>query len=231
MTEKNDKTDRGLRGRAPGQRKNDRVRKKARPAGRARRARRTRRVAAIVTILTLVVALAGMGLWLLLGRQPGIVTQRYPMEYEALIRARASENGLDPALPAAVILAESDYLPEAVSPANAQGLMQLLPDTADWIAGKFGESYVEGCLFEPETNIKYGCWYLGFLVKRFDGDLTCAVAAYHAGQGRVDEWLSNPEYSDDGKRLSTIPSDVTRTYVTRVLRYYEKYRELYSQAD
>ena len=196
-----------------------------------RRARWRRRIAAVVTIATLAVALLGMGLWLALGHRPGVVGQRYPMEYEALIRARAAENGLDPALPAAVILAESDYRPEAVSEANAQGLMQLLPDTARWICGKFDEEYAEGCLFEPEVNVKYGCWYLGYLMNRFGGNVTNAVAAYHAGQGRVDEWLANPEYSPDGEALSTIPSDATRTYVSRVLRYYEKYQALYSQAD
>ena len=225
MTEKRQKTDRGLQEVTPRRRKTDRSRHKA------RRARRRRRIAAMVTILTLVVALLGLGLWLALGNQPGVIGQRYPMEYEALIRARAAENGLDPALPAAVILAESDYRSEAVSVANAQGLMQLLPDTARWIAGKFDEDYAEGCLFVPEVNVKYGCWYLGFLMRRFNGDMTNAVAAYHAGQGRVDEWLANPEYSPDGVALSTIPSDATRTYVTRVLMYYEKYQALYAQAD
>lgn len=198
---------------------------------RRRRARRRRRIATVAVIGALSLALIGFGVWLLLERRPEVTMRVYPMEYEALIRARAGENGLDPALPAAVILAESDYRPEAVSEANAQGLMQLLPATAEWIAGKFDEVYSEGCLFEPEINVKYGCWYLGFLVNRFGGDVKKAIAAYHAGQGRVDEWLANPDYSPDGVTLQTIPSDATRTYVERVLRYYEKYQELYAAAD
>lgn len=195
-----------------------------------RRARRRRRVATAAVIGALSLALIGLGVWLLFGRHPEVTMRVYPMEYEGMIRARADENGLDPALVAAVILAESDYRPEVVSEANAQGLMQLLPSTAEWIAGKFDEVYEEGCLFAPETNVKYGSWYLGFLMRRFGGDATKAVAAYHAGQGRVDEWLANPEYSPDGIALETIPSDATRTYVERVLRYYEKYRELYASA-
>lgn len=195
---------------------------------RARRAKRVQRIATVVTVVVLALGLVGLGVWLLLSQRPQIVEEVYPVEYEALIRARAEENDIDPALAAAVILAESSYQPEAVSEANAQGLMQLLPTTAEWIAGKFDEVYVEGCLFEPETNIKYGCWYLGFLVGRFDGDLTCAVAAYHAGQGTVDGWLANPEYSPDGATLAVIPSQATDTYVKRVLRYYEKYQELYA---
>jgi len=211
----------------------DKDRRDARPRTsarrrRVRRARRIRRLVTAATVVVLALALAGMGLWLVFARRPEITVEVYPMEYEALIRARAEENGLDPALPAAVILAESSYRPEAVSEANAQGLMQLLPDTAGWVAGKFDEEYVEGCLFDPETNVKYGCWYLGYLTRRFDGDLTCAIAAYHAGQGTVDGWLANPEYSPDGATLSRIPSAATDTYVKRVLKYYEKYRQLYA---
>ena len=105
--------------------------------------------------------------------------------------------------------------------------MQLMPATAEWIAGKFGEAYADGALFDPETNVKYGCWYLGYLLRRFDGNLTCATAAYHAGQGQVDAWLANPDCSDDGEILARIPSEATDTYVKRVLKYYEKYAELY----
>ena len=198
-------------------------------AGRRRsRARRNRRITAVVTAIVLVMALAGMGLWLVFTQRPETTVQLYPMAYEAELRANAAANGLDPALPAAVILAESSYMPEAVSEANAQGLMQLLPSTAEWVAGKFDETYREGSLFEPDTNIKYGCWYLGYLIHRFDGNLTCAIAAYHAGQGTVDGWLANPEYSPNGVTLQTIPSSATDTYVKRVLKYYEKYKELYA---
>ena len=193
-----------------------------------RRARRMRRLVAVAVIGTLALALIGLGLRLLFAQRPETTVQVYPMKYEAEIRANAAENKLDPALPAAVILAESSYQPDAVSSVNAQGLMQLLPSTAEWVAGKFDETYQEGSLFDPNTNIQYGCWYLGYLVRRFDGNLTCAIAAYHAGQGTVDGWLKNPEYSPDGAILIKIPSDATDTYVKRVLKYYEKYKELYA---
>lgn len=196
--------------------------------GGRRGARRRRRIATAVVIGALVLALAGMGLWLLFMQRPETTVQLYPMEYESLIRSNAAENDLDPALPAAVILAESSYVPDAVSPANAQGLMQLLPSTAEWVAEKCDEAYQEGSLFDPNTNIQYGCWYLGYLIRRFNGNLTCAIAAYHAGQGTVDGWLANPEYSPDGTVLQKIPSDATDTYVKRVLKYYEKYKELYA---
>ena len=193
----------------------------------ARRARQARRALLVGTLIALALGLVGLGISLLPGPRVEPQIEVYPLEYEAQIRVRARENGLDPAWPAAIILAESSYQPEALSSANAQGLMQLLPSTAEWIAGKFDETYVEGCLFDPDTNIRYGCWYLGYLARRFGGNLACATAAYHAGQGTVDGWLKNPEYSADGVALSVIPSEKTDTYVKRVLKYYEKYCELY----
>ena len=198
---------------------------------RRRRARRTRAVLKLIQVLTiavLVLGIGGLGVWMLLERRPDITITNYPVEYEALIRQYAAENEIPPAYVAAVILAESSYRPEAVSLVNAQGLMQILPSTAEWIAGKFDESYTEGCLFDPETNIKYGCWYLGFLMRRYDGSMRCSSAAYHAGQGTVDKWLADPAYSSDGKTLDKIASDATGTYVERVLKYYEKYEEIYA---
>ncbi|MDO4867612.1 MAG: lytic transglycosylase domain-containing protein [Clostridia bacterium] len=203
--------------------------KRSKKRARARRARMIRRITLATLVVVLVLGLAGLGVWLLFGGRPQVTVQHYPVEYEAQIRACAADSGIDPAWAAAVILAESSYQPEAVSEANAQGLMQLLPTTAQWIAEKFDEPYDEGCLFVPETNIRYGCWYLGFLSRRFGGDMTCATAAYHAGQGRVDEWLADPENSPDGRQLTRIPSQATATYVDRVLRYYEKYEQLYAQ--
>ena len=195
---------------------------------RARSARRIRRVATVAILAVLALGLIGMGLWLLFEKKPEVTVQVYPVEYEAQIRARAAENGLDPALVAAVILAESSYQPDAVSEANAQGLMQLLPSTAEWIAPKFDEQYAEGALFDPELNIKYGCWYLGYLMRRYDGDMTCASSAYHQGPGTVDKWLADEAWSADGRTLTDIPSEATETYVKRVLDYYERYAEIYA---
>lgn len=197
---------------------------------RRQRARRRQRIAAIAAIVTLAVGLAGLGAWRLLDRLSGATIRHYPMAYEALIRDCSAQADIPPALAAAVILAESGYRPDAVSSANAQGLMQLLPSTAEWIAEKFGEAYAEGCLFDPPVNVRYGCWYLGFLLRRYGGDMTCAAAAYHAGQGTVDRWLQDPACSADGAALDAIPYDTTRIYVRKVLQYYEKYEQLYAQS-
>ena len=193
-----------------------------------RRKRRQRRLRLIAGIAALVVALAGLAIWAAFERTPEVVIRQYPMEYESSIRLLARLNDIPPAYVASVILAESSYDPEAVSSVNAQGLMQLLPSTAEWIAGRLGEEYVEGSLFDPDTNLRYGCWYLGFLMQRYHGDMRLSSSAYHAGQGNVDKWLQNPEYSPDGVSLAVIPYDSTNTYVQRVLKYYEKYAELYA---
>ena len=196
-----------------------------------KRRRRGRRLSLIITAAALALALLGLGLWIALDRAPGTVMRTYPMEYESLIRIYSEIYEIPPAYTAAVILAESAYDPEAVSSANAQGLMQLLPPTAEWIAERLGDVYREGSLFDPETNIHYGCWYLGFLMKRYNGDMRCASSAYHQGQGTVDKWLSDPRYSPDGATLAVIPSNTTDTYVQRVLKYYEKYAEKYAAAE
>lgn len=183
----------------------------------------------ILIVLLLMLGMVGAGVLLLPEKEIENTVQRYPMEYTDLICRYAEENDLEPAHVAAVILAESSYRADAVSSVNAQGLMQLLPSTAEWIAGKFDETYTEGCLFDPETNIRYGCWYLGFLMDRYDGDKACTSAAYHSGQGTVDKWLQDPQYSSDGKTLSTIPGSNADTYVSRILEYYDKYEEIYSE--
>ena len=196
---------------------------------RARRARSLRRALNIAAIAILALGVLGLTLVIAFDREPRSFIQAYPMEYTDLIRRYAGDNGLEPAYVASVILAESSYDPQAVSSVNAQGLMQILPDTGEWIAGKFDETYVEGCLFDPDTNLRYGCWYLGFLMDRYGGDMTCASSAYHQGQGTVDKWLRDPTISEDGLTLTSIPSDATKTYVQRILKYYEKYEKRYAE--
>ena len=183
-----------------------------------------------MTAVVLALALAGMGLWLIFMQRPETTVQLYPMAYEDRIRANAASNGLDPALPAAVILAESSYMPEAVSEANAQGLMQLLPSTAEWVAGKFDEVYREGSLFEPDTNIKYGCWYLGYLIRRFNGNLTCAIAAYHAGQGKAREWLAENPTADGTPSLDPQSIEYSENSID-IISFWNKHLPIFLSVD
>lgn len=157
--------------------------------------------------------------------------RRYPVEYVNEIQLRAAENAVPAPYIASIIMTESSYNPQAVSSVGARGLMQIMPDTGEWIAGKFDDTFDADMLFMPEYSIKYGAWYLGFLMDRYSGDMRCATAAYHAGQGTVDKWLKDPECSQDGLTLSYIPSDATRTYVDRVMKYYEYYAKAYEEIE
>ena len=194
---------------------------------RAARRRRQRRRTMLAVLASALVVLIALGAWALIHRDGAPLFDRYPMRYEAEIRQAAAEFSLDPAYVASVALAESSFDAEAVSSVGAIGLMQIMPSTGEWIAGKLDEAFDAQRLYEPSVNLRYGCWYLRFLLDRYDGDMRTASTAYHQGQGRVDEWLQDPEYSEDGKTLSVISSSVTDTYVNRIMENYAHYQELY----
>ena len=210
-------------------------RQRARQAGeraplrrvRAARRRRHRRRTLLTIFASALIVLIALGAWALFGRDR-MDLSRYPMTYAPEIRAAAAEFSLDPAYVASVVLAESSFDAEAVSSAGAIGLMQIMPATGEWIAGKLeDEPFDVQRLYQPEVNLRYGCWYLRFLLDRYDGDMYTASTAYHQGQGRVDQWLEDPQYSQDGRTLTAISSAVTDTYVNRIMESYAHYQELY----
>lgn len=137
---------------------------------------------------------------------------------EPFILEYSEKYQLDKDLVYAVIECESGFEADAVSKAGACGLMQLMPKTFLWITDtEEGELDI----FDPETNIAAGCKYLKYLYGRFD-NLETILAAYNAGEGKVSEWLRNPEYSDDGKNLKIIPYPETSMYVQKVIRIYSE---------
>lgn len=141
----------------------------------------------------------------------------FPIEHYDIIEKYADEYGLDPALVCAVINVESNFDPDAQSSKGAKGLMQLMDDTAGWIAPQVPvENFNVFRIKEPELNIQLGCWYLSYLERQFDGDLTLIVAAYNAGSGNISKWLEDESYSKDGKTLSSIPYKETRNYVYKI---------------
>lgn len=179
----------------------------------------------IILVVVLVAVAVIVGLW-----ATGMMGGSYPLEYMEEIAKYATENGLDPYFVAAVIYTESGFDPEAVSRVGAMGLMQVMPETGEWIAPKLGvDNFTADDLFDPETNIQFGCWYLGFLNERFDGKEQLILAGYNAGQGRVDEWLADSSVSD-GEVLTDIPFKETDDYVKKVDKAAEKYREEYPGA-
>jgi len=153
--------------------------------------------------------------------------QVYPLQYREFIGDCAEEHGIDPYLVAAVIRAESRFRPEATSPQGARGLMQLMPDTARWVAGQTGLPYDDAYLYDPAYNIRLGCWYLALLIREFGGDPVRALAAYNGGMTNVHNWLRDRQWTGERHTLPQIPFAETRHYVANVLRDQRWYRLIY----
>ena len=154
----------------------------------------------------------------------------YPVEYAEYVSYYAQEYGVPEALVYAVIRTESNFDPNAKSHADAYGLMQLIPDTVDWLSRLIGEDSPVENILDPETNIKYGTYYLRHLYDRF-GNWETAIAAYNAGHGRVAGWLDDSRYSQDGVRLTEIPISETANYVNKVKSNFENYNKLYYNGE
>ena len=150
-----------------------------------------------------------------------------PLRHEDIIRQQAADKGLDPSLIAGVIYVESRFR-DQTSHAGAKGLMQILPSTADYIARKSGgTAFEQGDLATPQINIAYGSWYLRYLLQKYHGNELLSLAAYNAGEGKVDEWVSGALASGDRFRVEAIPFTETRNYVDRVLTARDDYRREY----
>ncbi len=191
-----------------------------------------------VLIGVLIVALLGVGLGLARWAQPLFTSAEgpsswyaktvYPLEHAGVIRAAARRNGLDPALVAAVIYAESRFDEGARSEAGAVGLMQVLPETAAQIARETGGvAFVAADLEDPEVNVRYGCYYLRRALEAFDGDVLAAVASYNAGMGAVAGWEADAAAKGHELRAADIPFAETKAYVKQVLELRRVYRETY----
>jgi soluble lytic murein transglycosylase len=158
------------------------------------------------------------------------ILKQYPLEYRDLILHYAGEYNLSPAFVAAIIRNESSFQPRAESNVGARGLMQLMPDTAEWIAHKLKlDGYSFDRMWDPESNVRFGCWYLNYLSSLFQGDPVCVISAYHAGQGQVTAWLSDSSLTADGVRLNLdrLADGPTKSYARKVIKAYGIYQALY----
>jgi soluble lytic murein transglycosylase len=146
-----------------------------------------------------------------------------PLHHEDVIRQQALDKGVDAALIAAVIYAESRFR-DQTSHAGARGLMQITPATAREIERHSGgTTFRLADLSDPEINIRYGTFYLHELLERYDGNEVAALAAYNAGPGNADRW------GGAGLSLERIPLAETRGYVAEVLEKQRAYRDEYAK--
>jgi soluble lytic murein transglycosylase len=150
-----------------------------------------------------------------------------PLNHAEVIREQAAEKHINPALIAAVIYAESKFDPRP-STAGAEGLMQILPDTAQFIAHLSGGTrFVASDLATPSINVAYGSYYLRYLLDHYDGDEMLALAAYNAGLANVDSWVAHAGAAGRRLTMDAIPFTETRAYVHRVLDAQRAYRLTY----
>ena len=196
----------------------------ARLSGRPARARvRRRRLVAGLAVLGLaaVVGAAAVGLGPLGDAYREIVL---PLRHDDIIRQQATEKDLDPALIAAVIYEESRFR-DQTSNAGARGLMQITPDTADFIARRSGGTrFVHQDLATPQINVAYGSWFLRYLIDHYGGNETLAVAAYNAGVSNVDRWVEEAGGAEAFETARHVPFPETREYVDNVAESRESYR-------
>lgn len=154
----------------------------------------------------------------------------YPIKYSEIVEPVAEKYGIDKYLIYAVIKTESNFKPDAESNVGARGLMQLMNDAFDWVKYRMNDiSDIEyDSMYDPESNITYGSYMMKLLLDEY-GDVETSVAAYHAGRGTVNKWLSDSEYSKDGKTLDKIPSRTTGHYVDKVIKSYKGYTKYYNK--
>ncbi len=159
----------------------------------------------------------------------GVRRNELPLSDTAIIRQQAAEKHLDPALIAAVIYAESKFEPRQSS-AGAEGLMQVLPETAYYLARlSGGRRFTASDLAQPEINVAYGSYYLRYLLDHYQGDEMLALAAYNGGLTNVDRWVARARQSGEPLKVEAIPFPETREYVQRVMAAQQEYRQTYAR--
>lgn len=177
-----------------------------------------------IIILSVIIIILGSTYYFEGGRIKALL---YPRKYSVYVEKYAREYNLDENFVYSVIKAESKFDPEAKSYRGAKGLMQIADVTRDWAIEELDlDENID--IYDPETNILIGCWYLNRLYQDF-GDLDLVIAAYNGGSGNVKKWLADDDYSNDGENLHTIPFNETDKYVTKVKKNYEQYNKIYGE--
>lgn len=154
-------------------------------------------------------------------------TMTRPVEHTKIINKYSKEYNIDPLLVLSVIKVESAFDNNAHSHMNAVGLMQVIPETAEWVAEKTKKEYNEEDLFDPETNIQIGTFYLAYLIDHFQ-DENLAIVAYNGGMGNVQSWIDKKIVGKNGMGLENVPIEEARNYVVKVNKHYDVYKNFYN---
>mgnify|MGYP000939083483 CR=1 FL=1 len=176
-----------------------------------------------------VLALAATLLFTVFRRQ--VDTMEYPCRYNEYVEYYAGKYNIDPLILYSFIRTESNFNPNAQSNVGARGLMQITEETFDWIKLKIApsEDLTFNDLYDPETNIRFGTYFVSYCLLRYHDDLATAAAAYHSGWGTVDNLLAQAEYSSDGETLDHYPYPQMRLYVRKITNSYQRYQDIYNE--
>lgn len=171
------------------------------------------KISIIVTILLIIV---------LICLNKKILKLSYKREYSEYVTKYSQQYNVDENLVYALIKAESNFKADAVSNKGAQGLMQLMFSTAKDVAKKSGIELTEENILDPEININIGTKYLATLLEKYKC-VEVAIAAYNAGSGNIDKWISNGTIKADGSDIENIPFKETNTYVRKIMKAFKIY--------
>ncbi len=174
-------------------------------------------------LLMIFVLIAG---WFLIFYMPDKAAEYiYQTDFEEYVEKYSDEFNVDPALVYAVIKVESNFNPSAVSDVGAIGLMQMIEDSFDWVAWKLGRDDLDyEDLYDPEYAVMFGSYMVGYLYDRYKS-VELTAAAYHAGMGKVDEWIESGLVDPQNVDISDISGKNTAHYVSKILRAYEHYKK------
>lgn len=176
-------------------------------------------------VIIIILALFGIQKYNSLDIGGKIKRNQYPLKYQHFVETYAEKNGLDKYLVYAVIRTESKFDANAVSTSKAKGLMQLTDETGTDCANKLKlMKYKNELLFDPETNIRLGCFYLKSLIQKYNS-VEIALAAYNGGPGNVDDWIKS--HGNSKTELKTIPFSETEAYVEKVIDTQKMYKSIY----
>jgi soluble lytic murein transglycosylase len=152
------------------------------------------------------------------------------LEYSSQIATYSRMNQVSPAMISALIFAESRFNPVARSHKGALGLMQIMPDTGAWVAGKLlWKNFSDRDLLDPEKNLKVGIWYIAYLKRQYNQNDYLALASYNAGSRYVSQWVDSGIWDGDSVKVDQIPFQETKKYLIRIMIFKKIYRYLYPE--
>ena len=186
-----------------------------------------KKILKLIIILAIIIGIVII-LFKVLKVQNIVLKQMYPKTYSEYVEESANKYDIDPLLIYSVIKAESNFNPNVESSSKAIGLMQIMQSTAAEIANSSNITLNSlNDLYNPGINIEIGVAYFASLKQKYNGNEELALIAYNAGFGNVDKWIAAGTIESDGSDLENVPFKETNSYVRKILRDYEIYKELY----